>query len=253
MRQSPLFNKIETGTAYFDEADHATLKGVSIKTSILLALTIIIAVITAVFMPRIIQNEQSLAVFIAVLIASAVIGFISVIVGRLSERAAKYAGVIYSVCEGLAVGAATAIAELYFPGVGFIAAATTLVIFGTMLLLYSVGVLRSGTRIRKALIAIAFAGLAIALTTTLILLIMNLAGVKFDMAILPIMIAIEAFFLIYGVITLIFNFDEAVAVVQSGASKNAEWCVALGLQVSLIYIYIEVLRLLVLILSSSKN
>ncbi len=253
MRQTPLFNKIDTGTAYFDEAEHATIKGVAIKTSILLALTITIAVITAVFMPRIITDERSLAVFIGVLVAAAIIGFISVLVGRLSERASKYAGVIYSVCEGLALGAATCIAELYFRGVGFIAAATTLVIFAAMLLLYSTGILRSGSIVRKALIAIAFAGLALALTTTIIILILNMTGTKFDMSILPILIAIEAFFLLYGVITLIFNFDEAVGVVQAGASKNAEWCVALGLQVSLIYIYIEVLRLLILILSATNK
>jgi len=102
--------------------------------------------------------------------------------------------------------------------------------------------------LRKVLVAVAFAGLALALITTIIILILNLSGVGFDTTILPILIAVEAFFLLYGVITLIFNFDEAVAVVQMGASKNAEWSVALGLQVSLIYIYIEILRLLVLIL-----
>ena len=253
MRQTPLFNKIDTGAAYFDEADHATIKGVALKTTILLALTVVIAVITAIFMPRIVQSEQALVAFIIVLVISAIVGFISVIVGRLSERAAKYAGVIYSVCEGLALGAVTCICEQAFPGVGFIAVSATLVIFGAMLLLYFVGILRSGSKIRKALIAIAFAGLALALVTTLIILIMNLAGKQFDMSILPILIAIEAFFLLYGVITLIFNFDEAVAVVQMGASKNAEWCVALGLQVSLIYIYIEILRLLVLILSLTSK
>jgi len=253
MRQTPLFNKIDTGAAYLDEAEHATIKGVAIKTSVLLGLTIAIAVITAIFMPKIINNEQSLAAFIIVLVVAAIVGFISVIVGRLSERAAKYAGVIYSACEGLALGAVTCICELAFPGVGYIAVSATVVIFGVMLLLYNVGILRSGSKIRKALIAIAFAGLALALVTTIVILIMNIAGKTFDMSILPILIAIEAFFLLYGVITLIFNFDEAVGIVQMGASKNAEWCVALGLQVSLIYIYIEILRLLVLILSASKK
>ena len=54
----------------------------------------------------------------------------------------------------------------------------------------------------------------------------------------------EAFLLLYGVITLTFNFAEAQAVVESGCSKNAEWSVALGLLVSVVYIYVEVLRLI---------
>ncbi len=254
MRQSPLFNKIDTANTYLDEAEHATIKGVSLKTTFLLAITITIAVVTAIFLPKIASDEKSLSVFIGVLIGAAIVGFISVLVGRLSERASKYAGLVYSLCEGLFLGALTRIAEELVPGVGFIAMAVTLTIFAVMLLLYSIGIFRSGSRLRKALIAIAFVGLAVALVTTLTILIMNLAGVQFDKSILPILIIVEIFFLLYGVITLIFNFDEANAIVQTGASKNAEWCVALGLQVSLIYIYVEVIRLIILIAaSSSKN
>jgi uncharacterized YccA/Bax inhibitor family protein len=57
------------------------------------------------------------------------------------------------------------------------------------------------------------------------------------------LIGIELFLLIYGAITLGLNFAEAQAVVDRGASKDAEWSVSLGLMVSLIYIYVEVLRL----------
>ncbi len=253
MRQSPLFNKIDTGVQYYDETDHATFKGVSLKTTFLLAITIAIAIVTAIFLPKIASNEKSLTTFVVVLVIAAIVGFISVLVGRLSERASKYAGVIYSVCEGLFLGALTRIAEEFLPGVGFIAMAVTLTIFGVMLLLYSTGILRTGTKLRKALIAIAFVGLAVALVTTLVILIMNIAGVQFDRSILGILIAIEVFFLLYGVITLIFNFDEAYGIVKTGASKNAEWCVALGLQVSLIYIYVEVIRLIILIAASSNK
>lgn len=252
MRQSPLFNNIQTGATYFDEAEHATIKGVSLKTTFLLAITIAIAVVTAIFLPTIAKNG-GMTSFVIVLTIALIIGFISVIVGRLSERAAKYAGVIYSVCEGLFLGALTRIAEEFVPGVGFIAMAVTLTIFAVMLLLYSSGFLRSGSKVRRALIAIAFAGLAIALVTTLVILIMNVAGVEFDRSILVWLILAEVFFLIYGVITLLFNFDEANSIVQMGASKNAEWSVALGLQVSLIYIYIEVIRLIILIAAASDR
>lgn len=251
MRQSPLFSNIETNNAYFDETDHATIKGVSLKTTFLLLITIAIAVVTAILLPRIL--EYSAGPFYGILIGSAIIGFIAVLVGRLSERASKYAGVVYSLCEGIFLGTLTRIAEELIPGVGFIAVAATLTIFAVMLLLYSVGLLRSGSRARRILVAIAFAGLAIALVTTITVLIMNIAGVAFDKSILPWLILIEAFFLIYGVITLLFNFDEANNIVSAGASKNAEWCVALGLQVSLIYIYIEVIRLIILIAAASDR
>ena len=60
----------------------------------------------------------------------------------------------------------------------------------------------------------------------------------------------EFFLLVYGVITLSLNFQEAQMVVQLGASKNSEWSVALGLMISIVYIYVEILRLLVLLLAN---
>ena len=42
---------------------------------------------------------------------------------------------------------------------------------------------------------------------------------------------------------LAFMFDQAEAVVKLGAPKESEWCVALGIEVTLIYIYIYMLRL----------
>ena len=47
-----------------------------------------------------------------------------------------------------------------------------------------------------------------------------------------------------------FNFNEAEAVVKLGTRKNAEWSVALGIEISLIYIYIYILRIFLLF---SKN
>ena len=41
--------------------------------------------------------------------------------------------------------------------------------------------------------------------------------------------------------------------VEAGCSKNSEWCVALGMTVSLIYIYLEILRLIILISGSRKD
>ena len=63
---------------------------------------------------------------------------------------------------------------------------------------------------------------------------------------LSIMIGVEIVLLFYGVITLSLNFAEAKSVVERGASKDAEWSVSLGLLVSIIYIYVEALRLIML-------
>ena len=52
---------------------------------------------------------------------------------------------------------------------------------------------------------------------------------------------------------LILDFDRAQQLVQMGAPKNYEWTVALGLMVTIVWIYLEVLKLLVILLSRKIN
>ena len=52
---------------------------------------------------------------------------------------------------------------------------------------------------------------------------------------------------------LFLNFNEATSYVQMSATKDFEWTAAFGLMVSILYIYLEVLRLLVYIMGSSRN
>lgn len=242
MRQSPLFSNIQTGEAYYDDVDRASYKGICLKTFILLALTVLVAGFTAFYLPTIIATDNYIPFYIALGVSS-IVGFISVMVGRMSERAAKYASVIYSACEGLFLGNLTCICEAYFPGVATIAVFSTLVIFAVMLTLFATGILRVTDKFRKFCFAFTLGALALTLITTIVFAI---GGISTDM--LGVLIILELFLLIYGIITLGLNFAEAQNVVQCGASKNAEWSVALGLMVSIVYIYVEILRLAILIL-----
>ena len=99
LRQSPLFSNIQTGEAVYDDVDRATYKGITVKTCILLLVSVIIAAFIAFALPTILTNNPT--TFYVTLGISSIVGFIAVMVGRLSERRAKYASMIYAVCEGL--------------------------------------------------------------------------------------------------------------------------------------------------------
>jgi uncharacterized YccA/Bax inhibitor family protein len=239
MRQSPLFSNIQTGEAYYDEVNCASYKGITVKTFILLGITALVGAMVAFYLPEILQNNFQ-AFFITLAIAS-VVGFISVMVGRFSESKAKYASVIYSVCEGLFLGTLTCLVNAYIPGAATIAVFSTLIIFGVMLTLFATGILRVGTKFRRFCFAFTLGAIAI-------ILFMSIASLFIDYSsYLNLLIGIELFLLIYGAITLGLNFAEAQAVVERGASKDAEWSVSLGLMVSIIYIYVEILRLIYLV------
>ncbi len=238
MKQNPLFSNIQTGEAYYDDVDRATYKGICLKTFFLLALAVVVAAIAAFYLPTIIESGNFGTFYIALGI-SGIVGFISCIVGRMSDRAAKYASVIYSVCEGLFLGTLTAIIEAALPGIPTVAIFSTLIIFAVMLTLFATGILRVGSTFRKICWGMTFGAIALILFTSITRLFFDFG----DM--FGVLIFIEIFLLAYGVITLGLNFKEAQAVVEMGASKGAEWSVALGLMVSIVYIYIQMIRVLV--------
>lgn len=236
MRQSPLFSNIQTGEAYYDEVDRASYKGISIKTFILLGITALIGGVVSFYLPLILQNNVTS--FLVTLSISSVVGFISVMVGRYSETKAKYASVIYAICEGLFLGTLTSLVNYYVEGAATIAIFSTLIIFAVMLTLFSTGILRVGSKFRRFCFAFTLGAIAIVLFMSISSLFINYE------AYLDLVIGIEVVLLIYGAITLGLNFAEAQAVVERGASKEAEWSVSLGLMVSVIYIYVEVLRII---------
>lgn len=239
MRQSPLFSNIQTGEAYYDEVNCASYKGITVKTFILLGISALVGAMVAFYFPEIVENNFS--AFYVTLMISSIVGFISVIVGRASETKAKYASVIYAICEGLFLGTLTTIVNAYVEGAATIAIFSTLIIFAVMLTLFSTGILRVGTKFRRFCFSFTLGAIAI-------VLFMSISSLFIDYSqYLSLLIIIEAFLLIYGAITLGLNFAEAQAVVERGASKDAEWSVSLGLMVSVIYIYIEILRLLYLV------
>ena len=108
-----------------------------------------------------------------------------------------------------------------------------------MLVLYSLGFFRNIGVVYTILLGLLFATIGLVGFDFLYVLI-NGASVSY------IYFIIQGALLLYGVITLAFNFEEAESVVKLGANKGAEWSVALGIEITLIYIYIYILRIILL-------
>ena len=136
---------------------------------------------------------------------------------------------------------------MYVPGAVTTAVFTTVILFTIMLVLFGTGVMRVGSKFRTICFGLTLGALGIILLMSLLSFFIADYGVY-----LNIMIGVEIFLLFYGVITLSLNFSEAQSVVERRASKGAEWSVALGLMVSIIYIYLEALRLIMLFASKDN-
>lgn len=246
MRTS-LFNKIDTSSDFYDEVNRASKTGITLKTLFLLLLTVVPAAMVYLFLPKFLENDQLLA-FYGLLIGSSIIALICGIAGRFDTRATKYLAVAYALAEGIGLGFITRLVEFYVPGAGLMAVGGTLLIFAVVFALYSFGVLKPSNKLFGIVMAL-FIG-ALLLSIAQLIVYFTVADAK---TYLYIGVIISIVLLIEGTLSLTFNFAEADLVVNKGCSKNSEWCVALGLAISVIFIYIEILRIILYVAELNRN
>jgi uncharacterized YccA/Bax inhibitor family protein len=148
------------------------------------------------------------------------------------------------VLEGLFLGGLSAILEAQFSGIVIQAVGLT---FGTMFALlaaYKTGVIKVTKKFRMGIIA-ATGGVALLYLVTMLI---NLFGGSFTIfQATPLGIGISVVVVIIAALNLVLDFDFIYQGSQAGAPKYMEWYAAFGLMITLIWLYIEILRLLSLI------
>ena len=169
-------------------------------------------------------------------------GFIMALLTIFRPRSAAITAPIYAILEGLFLGAISAIINARYPGVAFQAVLLTIGTLFTMLFLYRSGRIRATPRFRRGVMmatgAVFFA--------YLISWIMSLFGMPmgFMHSAGPLGILINLVIIVIAALNLIMDFDFIEKGSQMGAPKYMEWYGAFGLMVTLIWLYIEFLRLL---------
>lgn len=175
-------------------------------------------------------------------IVGAIGGFIVAIVTVFRPRSSAVTAPIYAILEGLFLGAISATINAAYPGVAFQAVLLTIGTLFTMLFLYRSGRIRATPRFRRGVMmatgAVFFA--------YLISWILGMFGmpVGFMHSAGPLGILINLVIIVIAALNLIMDFDFIEKGSQMGAPKVMEWYGAFGLMVTLIWLYIEFLRLL---------
>ena len=169
-------------------------------------------------------------------------GFITALVTIFRPQSSAISAPIYAILEGLFLGAISAYINAMYPGVAFQAVLLTIGTLFTMLFLYRSGRIRATPRFRRGVMmatgAVFFA--------YLISWIMSLLGMPmgFMHSSGPLGILINLAIIVIAALNLIMDFDFIEKGSQMGAPKYMEWYGAFGLMVTLIWLYIEFLRLL---------
>ncbi len=245
MRSSnPVFSKIQRDETYVGVSE-ATYGGITLKTLLLLFIAVVSGT-TVISLT--ISGDIAVETLGGLLIGSMVIALISVFIASMSPRLAMPFSIIYALAEGVLLGFITVLFESFFPGVAITAVIATATIFAVMLFLYSSRTIRVTSRFRKIMYTALFSILIMAILFGLLSftnspLIASIQGNT------TIALLVSGALIIFGSLLLTLDFDRAEMIVESGADKSYEWVVAVGLMVTIVWIYIQLLRFLAILAS----
>jgi uncharacterized YccA/Bax inhibitor family protein len=169
-------------------------------------------------------------------------GFVVAMVTIFKPRVSPYTAPAYAALEGLVLGAISAMYEANYKGIVLQAVMLTGAVFAIMLALYSKRIVTVDDRMRRGIIAATGAVMVV----YLISIVMRLFGADIPMIHESGPVGIVFSLVVVGIASanLLLDFDLIERGIRNGAPKYMEWYGAFGLLVTLVWLYLELLRLL---------
>ena len=217
--------------------DAMTIDGTVNKTGILLICVAVPAMWTWTLVRT---GDSPLAMML--LLGGAIGGFVIALVTIFKKTWSPVTAPIYALAEGLVLGGISAIFETTYPGIAIQAVMLTLGTLVALLLAYRAGLVRATEGFKMGVFA-ATGGIAVFYLVTFVL---GFFGVHFPQIYGsgPIGIAFSLFVVVIAALNLVIDFDFIETGAAQGAPKYMEWYGAFALMVTLIWLYLEMLRLL---------
>jgi uncharacterized YccA/Bax inhibitor family protein len=171
-----------------------------------------------------------------------IVGFVCALAVRFKPQWAKVLGPLYAVGQGVAVGAISKFYETYQKGIVTMALGVTVAVFGVMLLLYKTNIIKVTDRFRRIVMG-ATMGIMVFYGISMLL---RLFGMNVGFLTGTSAMSIGFSFLVAGLaaFNLALDFDFIERGSQAGLPKQMEWVGAMGLLVTVVWLYLEILRLL---------
>jgi uncharacterized YccA/Bax inhibitor family protein len=216
-------------------AEQMTLGGTVNKT----ALSLFILMIAASYIWNRGAADPALPVWI---LGSVIGGFIVAIATSFKQTWAPITTPVYAALEGVALGGISVIFESQYPGIVSQAVFLTFGTLAALLLAYRSGLVRATENFKLGIFA-ATGGIALLYLASFVLGFFGMSvplihssgtwGILFSM-----------FVVVIAALNLVLDFDFIETGVERGAPKYMEWYGAFGLLVTLVWLYLEILRLL---------
>lgn len=235
---NPVLNEKFLETERVLEGEPMTVNGAITKTLILLSLVIIAAAYT---WSLVFSGFMDKAMILG--IGGAIAGFVlALIISFTGGKTAPVLAPVYAICEGLFVGGISAMFESSYSGLVIQAVAATFATAIVMLLLFRANIIRCTEKFRAVIFTATLSVAAI----YLIQIIASLFGRGIPQIFTASSIGIGFSVLVVAIaaLNLIIDFEYIEQGSQNFLPKNYEWVGAFGLTVTLVWLYIELLKLL---------
>ena len=235
-----------SGAGAYASGETMTIQGTTNKTFVLLFLLICGAVwIWGQVSQPVINDDypvQTAAVVGPWLFGGMIAGFILAMVTVFKKEWSPYTAPLYAICEGVVLGAISAFAEMSYPG---IVSQAVMLTFGTLFCLlgaYKSGLIKPTENFKLGL----FAATGAICLVYLVTMVLGFFHVQVPMIYGsgPIGIVFSLVVVTIAALNLVLDFDFIEQGASRGAPKYMEWYGAFGLMVTLIWLYLEILRLL---------
>jgi uncharacterized YccA/Bax inhibitor family protein len=221
-----------------ESADPMTLSGTINKTAILFA----ILLIGAGWVWNLYFASRAVADVMIYLWAGTIGGFVIAVVTIFNKQASPYTAPVYALLEGFAIGAVSAFYEARRPGIALQAVGLTMGTLACMLAAYRFQIIKVTANFQMGLLA-ATGGIALLYLVDMVLMIFG-HPVSFIHEGGTVGILFSLFVVGIAALNLVMDFDFIAKGVAQRNPKYMEWYSAFGLIVTLVWLYLEILRLL---------
>ena len=223
MYDAPPATPRDTGRLTYDD--------VIVKTGGLLALLVVVAAATWTLAP-------------GLWIVGAVVGLVLGLVNAFKKSPSPVLITLYTVAQGMFLGGISAMYESFYDGIVGQAVMATLSVFAVALVLFRSGKVRVTPKFQRAVL-IGMGGYLVYSLLNIVLMVFGVGGGTYGplrSGLLGIIVGLVAVGL--AAASLIMDFDSIKRGVEQGAPAKFAWSAAFGLIVTLVWLYLELLRLL---------
>lgn len=211
-----------------------TVQGTVSRTAMLLALLFAATLLT--------WNLVSPVKIVAWLFGSMIAGALVALITIKWKEKAPVTAPIYAVCEGALLGAISGFMERRYPGIVIQAVLLTFGTMGGLLLAYTSRLIKPTENFKLGVFA-ATGGVVLFGFVAMILMLFGVpVSILYSSS--PVGIIFSVIIVVVAALNLVLDFDFIEQGAEQGAPKYMEWYAAFGLIVTLVWLYMEILRLL---------